>query len=322
MDTICDFLRDIFTLRTVWIDRGQGRWAVKKRLHPILRGLIGTLLLIGIAIVYAEIHTPASVEAETNPAPIATVTEPNPKTYAAARPSAVPVEPVIASEPEPAVMPLVFPEPSPASEPQPIVVPVRAQTRSRIALPSDTDPGTDRIIPPAPQRPRAKPKSAPSDSRITSRQGRDTLLRPDRMPSPSSGKYSLHISKRTYTLTLLRDGEPVREYGIAVGRNSGDKQRVGDCRTPTGNFKITMIQDAKTWTHDFHDGKGKIKGAYGPYFMRLDAKGWQGIGIHGTHDPASIGTNATEGCIRLNNADLVELRRYAYPRMPVIISEL
>ena len=319
MDTIRDFLKDLFTLRTVWIDRGQGRWTVKKRLHPLLRGLIGTLALIAVAVVYSEIHTPPSVEAETKPA-IVTASAELPEPLPKAQPAPVPVAPAVAPEPEPepTVMPLVFPEPAEPEEPQPIVVPVRTQTRSRVTLPSDTDPETDRIIP----RPKPKPKPKLDDTRPRSTLRPDTLLRPERMPNPSSGKYSIHISKRTHILTLMRDGEPVKEYGIAVGRNPGDKQRVGDCRTPTGSFKITMIQDAKTWTHDFHDGKGKIKGAYGPYFMRLDAKGWQGIGIHGTHAPESIGTNATEGCIRLNNADLVELRRYAYPRMPVIISEL
>lgn len=318
MDTIRDFLKDLFTLRTVWIDRGQGRWSVKKRLHPLLRGMIGTLVLIAVAVVYSEIHTPASVEAETKPT---VVTASLPKAAPAPTPAFTePTElpepvPAIAPEPVPEIMPLVFPEP--AEETQPIVVPVKTQTRSRVTLPSDSNPNTDRIIPPVKPKPKTKTRTDTLDSRP-----RDTLMRPERMPNPSSGKYSIHISKRTYTLTLMRDGEPVKEYGIAVGKNTGDKQRVGDCRTPTGNFKITMIQDASTWTHDFHDGKGKIKGAYGPWFLRLDAKGWQGIGIHGTHDPNSIGTNATEGCIRLANKDIAELRRYAYRHMPVIVSEL
>ncbi|MDD4365864.1 MAG: L,D-transpeptidase, partial [Synergistales bacterium] len=36
--------------------------------------------------------------------------------------------------------------------------------------------------------------------------------------------------------------------------------------------------------------------------------GWQGIGIHGTHDPDSIGTLVTEGCIRLLNENVLWLR--------------
>jgi lipoprotein-anchoring transpeptidase ErfK/SrfK len=117
------------------------------------------------------------------------------------------------------------------------------------------------------------------------------------------------VDKSAYTLEVFRDGNPVKEYGIAVGKNIGDKKRVGDMRTPEGEFPIVQIQDSSGWTHDFRDGKGNMQGAYGPYFIRLGTPGWSGIGIHGTHAPSSIGTNITEGCIRLNNDDIAELRR-------------
>ena len=117
------------------------------------------------------------------------------------------------------------------------------------------------------------------------------------------------IDKSDYTMEVFNDGEPIKEYHIAVGKNLGDKQRVGDMRTPEGDFPVVQIQDSSSWTYDFRDGKGPIRGAYGPYFIRLGTPGWTGIGIHGTHAPDSIGTNVTEGCIRLNNNDLAELRR-------------
>lgn len=114
-------------------------------------------------------------------------------------------------------------------------------------------------------------------------------------------------------------GSEVRCYGIACGRNVGDKQCVGDMRTPVGFFIVQKVLDAHTWTHDFRDGKGVIRGAYGPRFVRL-LTGHKGIGIHGTHDESSIGTLATEGCIRLHNADIYEFAtKYAYRGMPVII---
>ncbi|MCR5176958.1 MAG: L,D-transpeptidase, partial [Anaerovibrio sp.] len=69
------------------------------------------------------------------------------------------------------------------------------------------------------------------------------------------------------------------------------------------------IYYAGDWTHDFGDGKGEIPGAYGKWFISLNT-GWDGIGIHGTHDPASVGTNASEGCIRLRNHDLEELKEF------------
>ncbi|MDR3321562.1 MAG: L,D-transpeptidase [Synergistaceae bacterium] len=117
------------------------------------------------------------------------------------------------------------------------------------------------------------------------------------------------IEKDTHRLTVLRNGKKVREYGVAVGKNRGNKQRVGDMRTPEGVFHVQQIQDASNWAHDFRDGRGLIANAYGPLFIRLKTPGWIGIGIHGTHDPKSIGTDATEGCIRLNNSDLLELRK-------------
>ena len=74
---------------------------------------------------------------------------------------------------------------------------------------------------------------------------------------------------------------------------------------------VEEICDASYWTHDFGDGKGQIAGAYGPWFISLDT-GWIGIGIHGTHDPASIGTMASEGCIRLRDQDVAELKQLIY----------
>jgi lipoprotein-anchoring transpeptidase ErfK/SrfK len=117
------------------------------------------------------------------------------------------------------------------------------------------------------------------------------------------------IDKSDFTMEIFRDGEAVGQYGIAVGQNPGDKQGVGDMRTPEGEFPIVQIQNSSRWTHDFKDGKGQTKGAYGPYFIRLGTPGWTGIGIHGTHAPDSIGTNVTEGCIRLNNEDVQALRK-------------
>ena len=79
--------------------------------------------------------------------------------------------------------------------------------------------------------------------------------------------------------------------------------------TPVGTFTVDEIDDASSWPHDFGDGRGEIAGAYGPWFISLDTEAlsggaWDGIGIHGTHDPQSIGTDASEGCIRLHNEDL------------------
>jgi lipoprotein-anchoring transpeptidase ErfK/SrfK len=128
------------------------------------------------------------------------------------------------------------------------------------------------------------------------------------------------IEKNEHKLTVLRDGARLKEYRIAVGKNGGDKKRVGDMRTPEGKFAVQRIENASNWTHDFRDGKGVIKNAYGPLFIRLKTDPWKGIGIHGTHDPGSIGTDVTEGCVRLENDDLLEFRELIAVGTKVLIS--
>ncbi len=128
------------------------------------------------------------------------------------------------------------------------------------------------------------------------------------------------ISKETLTLTLYdSDGGVVCEFPVAVGKNLGDKRRKGDMKTPEGEFFIENIQNASWWTHDFGDGKGEIAGCYGAWFIRLNTPPHKGIGIHGTHLPESIGTRATEGCIRLENSNLDSLKPLVHIGMPVRI---
>ena len=141
--------------------------------------------------------------------------------------------------------------------------------------------------------------------------------------------YRIVIHKLSHQLELYKKGEasPYRVYSCATAKNNGDKTRSGDNTTPTSwggvvdsikgvlphtdsakiPFVVEEIYYAGDWTHDFGDGKGEIAGAYGQWFISLNT-GWDGIGIHGTHDPSSIGTNASEGCIRLENRDINELK--------------
>ena len=135
-----------------------------------------------------------------------------------------------------------------------------------------------------------------------------------------NGRPFVVISKEEMKMRVYdATGRELRCYPIACGRNVGNKRRHGDMRTPVGLFKVQEILDAHTWTHDFKDGKGVIRGAYGPYFVRL-LTGHKGIGIHGTHDESSIGTLATEGCIHLHNANILEFAtKFAYRGMTVIV---
>lgn len=118
------------------------------------------------------------------------------------------------------------------------------------------------------------------------------------------GQRYVYISKQQFYLCVIENKDTVFRCPIAVGKNMGNKEKKGDMKTPEGRFVICSIENSSSWKHDFKDGKGVRKGAYGPYFFRLKVPKFKSIGIHGTCKPESIGKRDSEGCIRLLNADL------------------
>lgn len=136
------------------------------------------------------------------------------------------------------------------------------------------------------------------------------------------------ISKPEYRLYVCEvvDGDTVKRvhYPVCVGKAKGQKQKKGDMRTPEctadNPFVITEIKDASQWYHDFGDGRGSIL-SYGNWFMRLKTPGFSGIGIHGsTNNESSVPGRGSEGCIRLRNNDLDDLKaKYAFVGMKVVI---
>ncbi len=129
------------------------------------------------------------------------------------------------------------------------------------------------------------------------------------------------IDKPSLTLTLYGEGgEVLLQCGCAAAVNLGPKTKKGDHKTPEGVFKINQLLNSASLYHDFGDGKGRIYGAYGPWFLRLDVPGFIDIGIHGTHLPESIGSRATEGCIRLTNENILALKSKVKVGTPVVIT--
>lgn len=114
------------------------------------------------------------------------------------------------------------------------------------------------------------------------------------------------ISKEHLNLKLYdKDNRLICRFPVSLGREYGDKQDLGDLKTPEGDYHIIQIQRASHWI--YNSGKENIKGYFGNWFIRLDTK-YSGIGIHGTHEPERIGQRTTEGSIRLDNYHLDSLR--------------
>jgi len=78
------------------------------------------------------------------------------------------------------------------------------------------------------------------------------------------------IDKSSMTLKAFnKNGVVLLEAFVATGKGKGNKQKVGDLKTPEGVFTISDIEDASTWKHDFKDDTlGVIQGAYGPLFIK------------------------------------------------------
>ncbi len=109
------------------------------------------------------------------------------------------------------------------------------------------------------------------------------------------------VRKSEYALELITDRGKTR-FTVGIGSNPDgrDKQAEGDCRTPEGTFSIVSIEDSTEWEHEG-------RRSYGPLFLRLDCPPWEGIGIHGTDEPDSVGRKSSRGCIRMRNEDLLRL---------------
>ena len=84
-------------------------------------------------------------------------------------------------------------------------------------------------------------------------------------------------------LTVYQSGILFREYIVATGKP--------ETPTPIGVFEVV--------NKEIDPG-----GPYGTRWLGLSARGY---GIHGTNNPASIGTAASNGCIRMYNEDIEAL---------------
>jgi murein L,D-transpeptidase YafK len=169
----------------------------------------------------------------------------------------------------------------------------------------------------------------------------------DRLSS-LTGQVRLIIWKSQYTVTLYRGDDPVKSYRAQFGRGfqDGDKRMQGDKRTPEGDFYICTMNRSKRFykfmglsypdlKHAEHGLKSgmisqseyvSIKKAIEerqppPWDTRLGGA----VGIHGrVLESGAVsrtlgGTNWTDGCIALANADVDELFRVVSIGTPVTI---
>lgn len=114
---------------------------------------------------------------------------------------------------------------------------------------------------------------------------------------PPTGSRTILIDTGRRTLTLFNDGEPYRQFPVAVGKP--------ETPTPIGAWKVA--RKAANW------GTG-----FGSRWLGLNVY-WGIYGIHGTNKPYSIGGYQSHGCIRMHNRHVEQLYSWVSVGTPVII---
>jgi lipoprotein-anchoring transpeptidase ErfK/SrfK len=121
----------------------------------------------------------------------------------------------------------------------------------------------------------------------------------------------LTVDRSSFQLKLWESLKLAKTYTVAIGAAGFD--------TPVGEYSIQNKAVDPAWNVPDSDWAGDLAGTTVPGGSPenpLKAR-WMGIfdgaGIHGTDDVASLGSAASHGCVRMGVADVIEL----YDQVPV-----
>lgn len=120
-------------------------------------------------------------------------------------------------------------------------------------------------------------------------------------PQPSGPEVRVVIDKARNRLYFYDRGRMVESYPVATGR--------GPELTPEGRFTVA----SKCTDPEGGPAAGSL---YGARWIGLATPGHgdgSKYGIHGTNEPASVGTHASAGCVRMRDRDI----RALYDRLQI-----
>jgi uncharacterized protein YgiM (DUF1202 family) len=120
----------------------------------------------------------------------------------------------------------------------------------------------------------------------------------------------IEINKTNNYLYLYENGKVIKTYRVATGRTKE--------LTPEGTFPIVVKIVNPGWKGV---PGGTPENPLGSRWNGLSVNGDNGrtYGIHGTNAPSSIGTNASSGCVRMLNDQVIDLYSRIYEGVPVWI---
>jgi lipoprotein-anchoring transpeptidase ErfK/SrfK len=137
-------------------------------------------------------------------------------------------------------------------------------------------------------------------------------LKPDVTTDELASQYPtyLTIDRGNFTLRLWQNLKLAKSYTVAVGQQG--------LETPAGIYSIDDKQVNPSWHVPDSAWAGDLAGQVIPPGPDDPLKArwmgfYNGAGIHGTDDVASLGTAASHGCIRMSVPDVIEL----YDQVPL-----
>jgi lipoprotein-anchoring transpeptidase ErfK/SrfK len=147
---------------------------------------------------------------------------------------------------------------------------------------------------------------------------------------------TIHVSIRDQLLTLKEDEVPVRTYSVSTSR-FGIGTEKGSLKTPIGRFRVAEKIGGDMPTGTIFQSRIPLKPDDPPpptedlvisRILWLDGLDEHNantrerfIYIHGTKHESKIGSPDSCGCIRMRNADVVELFDLVDHDTPVVIEE-
>ncbi len=125
----------------------------------------------------------------------------------------------------------------------------------------------------------------------------------------------LEVDKSSFRLDVLYDGGFLLSFPVGHG---------ADGRTPTAEFIVNLRQERPNWYPPNQPmvPYGNPGNPLGERWLGFaETADLKGFGIHGTSQPETIGTEASEGCIRLRNEDVIALYPFVSTGTRVLIKD-
>lgn len=143
------------------------------------------------------------------------------------------------------------------------------------------------------------------------------------LPPTQQHAVVVDLHKARLYLFANRQGVPhlMHDYYISIGKNGARKAREGDRRTPVGVYVVTDRLSAQKLPDLY--GMGAFPINYPNEWDRRLGKTGSGIWVHGVpSDTFSRPPLASDGCVALNNTDLLTLGKFLdIGYTPVVITE-